>query len=149
MFDIIKMETIGNNIRKSREKLGMSQKNLAELLNVTSPSLSNWERGKRLPDIENLIQLCKILKVSSDWILGIDVSKENNSVPKKDFVNSGKTNNAIKNDKNSELETDLLDNFRKLNKENKYRSITNVIDLLESQTEINKETVKKEEKMEA
>lgn len=137
--NISKMEKIGINIQNERKRNQMSQKDLAAELNLTSSSVSNWEKGKSLPDIGNLIELCKIFNVSSDELLGIKPVEYKNRP----------TSSNISTHPETELEEDLIENFRKLNKENKYRSITNVIDLLESQTEVNKETVKKEEKMEA
>lgn len=136
--NISKMEKIGINIQNERKRNQMSQKELAAELNLTSSSVSNWEKGKSLPDIGNLIELCKIFNVSSDELLGIKPVE---------FKNRPKS--SISTHPETELEEDLIENFRKLNKENKYRSITNVIDLLESQTEVNKETVKKEGRMEA
>lgn len=137
--NISKMEKIGINIQNERKRNQMSQKDLAAELNLTSSSVSNWEKGKSLPDIENLIELCKIFNVSSDELLGIKPVEFKNRP----------TSSNISIHPETELEEDLIENFRKLNKENKYRSITNVIDLLESQTEDNKETVKKEGRMEA
>lgn len=137
--NISKMEKIGINIQNERKRNQMSQKDLAAELNLTSSSVSNWEKGKSLPDIGNLIELCKIFNVSSDELLGIKPVGYKNRP----------TSSNISTHPETELEEDLIENFRKLNKENKYRSITNVIDLLESQTEVNKETVKKEGRMEA
>lgn len=137
--NISKMEKIGINIQNERKRNQMSQKDLAAELNLTSSSVSNWEKGKSLPDIGNLIELCKIFNVSSDELLGIKPVEYKNRP----------TSSNISTHPETELEEDLIENFRKLNKENKYRSITNVIDLLESQTEVNKETVKKEGRMEA
>lgn len=135
--NISKMEKIGINIQNERKRNQMSQKDLAAELNLTSSSVSNWEKGKSLPDIGNLIELCKIFNVSSDELLGIKPVEYKNRP----------TSSNISTHPETELEEDLIENFRKLNKENKYRSITNVIDLLESQTEVNKETVKKEGRM--
>lgn len=47
--DGVKYE-IGNRIRKYREKLGISQKELAERIGVSNGRVSNWEQGLNRPD---------------------------------------------------------------------------------------------------
>lgn len=59
----------GNNIKKLREKKGLSQKKLAEEIGVTQQSLSKWEQNKTRPDYEILLNLSKIFNVSTDYIL--------------------------------------------------------------------------------
>lgn len=68
-------ELIGSNIRKFREELKLSQKDLAEALCMTRPSLSNWENGKSEPSSSQLLKLSKIFKVSTDEILGKSIDK--------------------------------------------------------------------------
>lgn len=56
---------IGKLIRES----GMTDKELADIMNLTPQSINKWRRGKGLPDIANLYTLGSILKVSMDEIL--------------------------------------------------------------------------------
>ena len=44
-------EEIGKFISKLRKENNMTQHVLAEKLNVTDRTISNWETGRRLPDI--------------------------------------------------------------------------------------------------
>lgn len=46
---------IGAGIREQRERLGMSQEALARACMVSRQTISNWETGKTLPDIQSLI----------------------------------------------------------------------------------------------
>ena len=46
------------------KKDGLSQENLAEKLNVTRQTISNWESGQTTPDILQAKQLSKIFKIS-------------------------------------------------------------------------------------
>lgn len=62
-------EKIGNFIAKERQKLNLTQKELANKLNVTSQAISKWERGKGLPDIELLKELSNIFNVNINDIL--------------------------------------------------------------------------------
>ena len=48
----------------------MSQKALSEALNVPQNTLSQWESGKRTPDIATLIKIAEIFKVSVDYLVG-------------------------------------------------------------------------------
>lgn len=43
---------LGNQIKKYREKMGFSQDQLAEMLYVTRQSVSKWESGDAVPDLE-------------------------------------------------------------------------------------------------
>lgn len=67
--------TIGKNIKKYREKLGITQNELAQKLFVSFQAISAWERGISLPDLENAAMLADILNVKLDALLR-DNSKE-------------------------------------------------------------------------
>lgn len=69
-FDMfIDYKDIGDRIVQKRRELGLSQKELAELLNISNNHLSNIENGKAGPSFELFILLCKELRVSSDFII--------------------------------------------------------------------------------
>lgn len=55
---------IGQFIASCRKKKGMTQKELAEKLNVTDKSVSKWERGINLPDVSLYMPLCQELDIS-------------------------------------------------------------------------------------
>lgn len=55
------MNQVGKNIKKLRELKRLTQDSLAEKLNVTRQSVSNWEAGKNQPDIETLESLSAAL----------------------------------------------------------------------------------------
>ncbi len=54
----------GKYISDNRKKQGLSQKELAEKLNVTDKAISKWERGLSFPDISMLIPISEILEIS-------------------------------------------------------------------------------------
>ena len=54
----------GNTIRTLREKQGMTQKELAEIIRVSDKTVSKWETNKGLPDIGIVEELAKALRVS-------------------------------------------------------------------------------------
>ena len=63
---------LGENISKFRKKAKLSQEELAELMECTRQTISNWELGETSPTAEQVIELSKIFKVSSDELLGLD-----------------------------------------------------------------------------
>lgn len=66
---------LGENILKLRKKSGLSQEELAEKLNVTRQTISNWELGETSPNPEQLKVLSKIFKVSIDELLDNDIKE--------------------------------------------------------------------------
>lgn len=54
----------GNTIRTLREKKGITQKELAEIICVSDKTVSKWETNKGLPDIGIIEELAKALRVS-------------------------------------------------------------------------------------
>lgn len=63
---------IGKKISESRKQKGMTQKDLAKLLNITDKAVSKWERGLNFPDIALLEQLAAVLQISVAELLGIE-----------------------------------------------------------------------------
>lgn len=62
---------LGERIYFYRKRMGISQKELAALLNVTNKAISKWETGVALPKSETIIELAKIFNVSSDELLNL------------------------------------------------------------------------------
>ncbi|MGN0018521.1 MAG: helix-turn-helix domain-containing protein [Candidatus Gastranaerophilaceae bacterium] len=57
-------EKLGLRIKYLRKKNGLSQENLAELINMDKPNLSNIERGKRFMTAETLEKIAKALNTT-------------------------------------------------------------------------------------
>lgn len=62
--------TIGNNIKKLRKESGMTREQISVKLCMSRQTLSNYETGKRIPDIYELIVLADLFEVSLDTIVG-------------------------------------------------------------------------------
>ncbi len=56
-------------LRNARIEKNMKQSDVAKLLGVKSNTISNWENGKASPDIDSLVELCKIYNISCSAIL--------------------------------------------------------------------------------
>lgn len=67
-----KLEDFGKRISECRQNLNMTQEMLAGRVGVTPQALSKWERGISYPDIPLLAQLCQVLDISADYLLGVD-----------------------------------------------------------------------------
>jgi len=74
------MSTIGQNIKRLRKNVDMTQEELAELLSISSQAVSRWETGSALPDISLIPAIVNLFGVTSDELLGIDVSQLQNQV---------------------------------------------------------------------
>lgn len=65
--------SLGNNIKKYRHDLGITQEELAGILCVTGQAVSKWESGAGLPDITQVVPLAQALNVSTDALFGFAV----------------------------------------------------------------------------
>jgi len=63
---------VAQNIVKHRKKLGLTQAELAEKINFSDKSVSKWERGEGLPDLETMLQLANLFDTTVD-----SLTKEN------------------------------------------------------------------------
>ena len=60
---------IGHYIQHLRKAAGMTQKELAEKLNLSFQAVSKWENGDSLPDTGILLELCDVLNTTADKLL--------------------------------------------------------------------------------
>lgn len=74
------MQTFSARLRTLREESKLTQVQLAEALNVSRGSISFYENGDRVPDIQFLEDVARYFEVSSDFLLGhTDVRNEADS----------------------------------------------------------------------
>lgn len=66
--------SIGTRIKECREKLGMTQEELATLLGVSKGAIGNYEAGIGYPKVENMTKLFKILKTDANFLFQDEVS---------------------------------------------------------------------------
>lgn len=90
---------LGENIKKLRKEKGLSQGQLAEILNVSHQAVSKWESSKTCPDIENLILLKDIFNVTLEDLI-INESKDKSKDTTQ--ISELSTNNYIEYDKDEE-----------------------------------------------
>ena len=62
---------IGAVLKEARKKARLSQKDLAEMMNVTRNTVINWEANKNKPDYDTVPELCAILGISLNDLFGM------------------------------------------------------------------------------
>ncbi|NFS12837.1 helix-turn-helix transcriptional regulator [Clostridium botulinum] len=104
---------LGDNIKELRIKKGLTQEELGKMLNKTKNNISQYETGKREPDIDTLIKLSNLFSVSINRLVG-----------KEEKVNSIFAELLVKEYKNRNIDLNALpiEQQKKLAKQ-----ITNII----------------------
>ena len=72
--------SFGQVIKRLRRNADMTQEQLAEMLSISPQAISRWETDTAMPDISFLRPLSNIFGVTADELLGIDVSRVNDTV---------------------------------------------------------------------
>ena len=75
--------SLGERIRDERKKRGLSQEELADILNVSRQAITKWETDRGIPDIANLIRISEEFEISLDELI-----KGDNSVKRKIIYDS-------------------------------------------------------------
>ncbi len=75
--------TLGERIRGERKKRGLSQEELADILNVSRQAITKWETDRGIPDIANLIRISEEFEISLDELI-----KGDNSIKRKIIYDS-------------------------------------------------------------
>jgi len=98
----------GDNLRQTRKSKKMSQEQLAEKMNVTRQSVSKWENGESYPEMNNILELCKIFNCKLNDLVLADMPDI------------------------SSLDEEIVMNVVKFNekKQNEVRTLSNVISLI-------------------
>lgn len=74
--------SIGSRIAERRKELGMTQQDLAELVDVSFQAVSSWERDEYLPETNKLIAIANALSTKASWILDGEEPEYNNWILK-------------------------------------------------------------------
>ena len=101
-------------LKELREERDVLQKDLAAAINRTRACISSWEQGKTEPSIDDLVKLADFFGTSVDCIIGRGAA-ETEARPK--------------------TEIELLDEFRKLDENDKYRTLGYVQALAQRENE--------------
>ncbi|HEY9757935.1 MAG TPA: helix-turn-helix transcriptional regulator [Oculatellaceae cyanobacterium] len=61
---------IAERIKEARKMAGLTQAQVAKLLNVPRPSISEAEAGNRKVSAEEILEMSKLFEVSVSWLMG-------------------------------------------------------------------------------
>ena len=64
----------GDNLKLIRKRKNMSQEELAFKVNVSRQSVSKWENGEAYPEMNNILELCKIFNCKINDLVHVDMS---------------------------------------------------------------------------
>lgn len=103
------MQELYKRIIDKADKLGITGKELGNLLGLKKSPLTDWKNDKSNPTLEQLIKMCEIFATSADELL---------------FGNNFKTNNI----QLTENEMELLEHFRNLSEREQIKFIARVED---------------------
>lgn len=62
--------TLGEKIKSARKAKGLTQRQLAEMVNAKHNSVSDWESNKSKPDMDTLELLCGALELTPTYLVG-------------------------------------------------------------------------------
>lgn len=63
--------TLGANLRKARSRQGLTQDQVAELIDLPVELYARMERGALLPSMQLFVKLCRLLEVAAGQLLGM------------------------------------------------------------------------------
>lgn len=81
---------LGKKIIEMRKNKNFSQEQLAETLNVSRQTISNWENGRFYPDIDALVKISKYFNIALDDLLASDSNVLKHLKVSTDIVRSNK-----------------------------------------------------------
>lgn len=61
--------TLAKKIRNLRKQNNITQEALAEEMNVSRQTISKWENGTTIPDVNNICELARFFQVTTDFLL--------------------------------------------------------------------------------
>ncbi len=76
------MDQLGNKIAAKRKDLGITQQEFADKMAVTRQTVSRWEAGTVMPDIDKISDIAGILGVSCDYLLKDDAAEDAAASPR-------------------------------------------------------------------
>jgi DNA-binding XRE family transcriptional regulator len=70
MITTVNFHSTVKNFRKQHQ---LSQEQFAKRIHVTQETISNWERGKRKPTLNAILQLCQSFNISVEDLLNVEL----------------------------------------------------------------------------
>ena len=78
---------LSENLKKIRKDNNLSQEDLAEKLGVSRQSVSKWESGAAYPEMDKVLELCKLFNLNIDELLNQDIKEVEQNRQSKSTIN--------------------------------------------------------------
>jgi len=66
------VSAFSERLKELRAEKGLTQRKIAELLQVSQTGYANWEQGCREPDIDGIAKLALFFDVTAGYLLGLE-----------------------------------------------------------------------------
>ena len=90
------MMKLGAILAELREDRSLKQADIAEMLHLSVSSISAYETGSRLPNLEVLVEYACIFDVTSDYLLGLSTESISPSVFNEEFAENISMGQVVK-----------------------------------------------------
>ena len=71
--------SLGERLKKARKAAGMTQRQLADKIQVSNTSISNWENGFSYPDPDTIQHLCWALDIQPNYFFSVEPQEKPNT----------------------------------------------------------------------
>lgn len=88
--------TFGERLVTARKEKGLTQKELASLLNISPTRLNYWEKDKRFPPIPMLNSISEILGIDGDFLIGREPKQDEKTSPTPEQSDAGEVEKVDK-----------------------------------------------------
>ena len=89
------MAEFAKKLEQVRERAGLSQKQLAAVLNVTPSVVSQYENSKTMPGYDTMLRIAAFFHVSGDYLLGQDQQSMETEAWLSEEYSDGMTNRML------------------------------------------------------
>ena len=90
------MKSLGEKIKALRVSLGLSQRQLAERIDVVTKTIERYEKDESRPDMHGLVMLATFFDVSADYLLGLSGMEDQMEEEKYKISKTGRYNALYK-----------------------------------------------------
>ncbi|PCH13631.1 transcriptional repressor DicA [Streptococcus parauberis] len=116
------MATLPENIKYFRKQQGLTQKDLANKLNMAPTAISSWEVGRNKPLMDNIELMARIFNIKKSELLGDDLLKlEESDIETIDLKNTPAKKVAFDGRVFDESDMDFMNSMMESYLKNKYK----------------------------
>lgn len=72
---MITLEIIQNRLSEALQQSGMTQTAIANALNIKPTQICSYIKGRKMPALDTFANLCRVLDISADYLLGLEDEK--------------------------------------------------------------------------